>query len=548
MPRSRLGPLAVESKLGDYPAESSVWRAIHVQLQRAIAVKLFTAPFGGTQESRAQFAAEWELLKSLQHPAIVRCYGGGFENGDAYLAHELIQGETLAAQLARLTKLSWEGVLDLAEPLADALEYLHGKQIVHGAVCPDKIMIAGLSPVLIDVRLNRFTSPYRTARPLTAAEVAMRAPELVDHADQLTPQADLYALGATLYLALTGQPPIDGSSLEEVKGNLQFQTPLAPAKIVLDCPVWLDKLILQMLDKNPAARPPSATAVKLALGEVRRRSMSRATVAEHASAGFSALKVTNQQERDEARSLLGRELVDLDAEEKTSPDATLWHDQAWVLIGIMVLMIAVLAYVAWPDSEDSLRHQAEALLAQETRSALTDAKLHPLRELLVRFPDGQHALWAREQIDRIDVMLFLHQLSVKIKNNLVINNQGEMLHKQAQQYAAIGDISKALDKYRSITTVLGGDPEYTVAVNAANYQISVLEKSAEGASEASRIVQRRLDEAEQLLAENRIVAARQIWYSLVELYGGNSDLAPLIARAQGRLRENSSDRREQDSP
>jgi hypothetical protein len=518
-----------------------------VQHQRAIAVKLFTVPFGGTQESRAEFAAEWEFLKSLQHPAIVRCYGGGFEDGDAYLAHELIAGETLAAQLARLTKLSWEGVLDLAEPLADALEYLHRHHIVHGAICPDKIMIAGLSPVLIDVRVNRLSSPYRTARPLTAGQLAMRAPELVDNPRELTPQTDLYALGATLYLALTGQPPIDGSSLEEVKGNLQFQTPLAPAKIVLDCPVWLDKLILQMLDKNPAARPPSATAVKLALAEVRRRSMSRATVAEHASAGFSALKVTNQQDRDEARSLLGRELVDLEAAEKTPVDGTLWHDQAWVLLGIMVLMMAALAYVAWPASEDSLRRKAETLIAQETRSALTDAKLHPLRELLVRFPQGQHAAWAREQIDRIDVMLFLHQLSVKIKNNLVINNQGEMLHKQAQQYVAIGDISKALDKYRSMITVLSGDPEYIVAVNAAHYQIKVLEKSAVGASEASRIVQRRLDEAEQLLAENRIVEARKIWYSLVELYGGNSDLDPLIARAQSRLRETPSDRREQDS-
>ncbi len=159
MPRSRLGPLAVESKLGDQPAESCVWRAVHVQFQRSIAVKMFTAPFGGTHEARADFAAEWETLETLQHPAIVRCYGGGFEQTDGYLAHELVQGETLASQLNRLGRLSWETVLDLAEPLADALEYLHGKKIVHGAIGPDKVLIAGLSPILIDVRLHRFTSP-----------------------------------------------------------------------------------------------------------------------------------------------------------------------------------------------------------------------------------------------------------------------------------------------------------------------------------------------------------------------------------------------------
>ncbi len=142
------------------------------------------------------------------------------------------------------------------------------------------------------------------------------------------------------------------------------------------------------------------------------------------------------------------------------------------------------------------------------------------------------------------MVLFLHQLSVKIKNNLPINNQGELLHKQAQDYVAIGDISKALDKYRSIITVLGDDSEYEVAINAARYQIGSLEKSGVEVSEASRIVQKRLDEADALLAENRVVEARKIWYSLVELYGGNSDLDPLIRRAQQRLRENSSERRE----
>ena len=108
MPRSRLGPLAIETKLGDHPSQSSVWRAIHIQLKRAVAVKVFAAPFGGTPEARSAFAAEWEVLKQIQHPGIVRCYGGGFEETDAYLAHELIEGSTLARELERRSRLSWE--------------------------------------------------------------------------------------------------------------------------------------------------------------------------------------------------------------------------------------------------------------------------------------------------------------------------------------------------------------------------------------------------------------------------------------------------------
>ena len=155
MPRSRLGPLAIEAKLGDHPSQSSVWRAIHVQLKRAVAVKVFAAPFGGTPEARAAFAEEWEVLKQIQHPAIVRCYGGGFEETDAYLAHELIEGPTLASELERRSRLPWESVLDLAEALAGALQVLHEKKLVYGVMQPDKVMLAGLSPVLIDVRVDR---------------------------------------------------------------------------------------------------------------------------------------------------------------------------------------------------------------------------------------------------------------------------------------------------------------------------------------------------------------------------------------------------------
>ncbi|TWU04557.1 serine/threonine-protein kinase [Stieleria varia] len=541
MPRSRLGPLAIESKLGDHPSTSSVWRAIHVQLKRAVAVKVFSAPFGGTPEARAQFTSEWEQLKKVQHPALARCYGGGFEDRDAYLAYELVEGETLRTQLDRLTRLSWESVLDMAEPIVDALEYLHGQGIIHGAIVPDKIVFSGLSPVLLDVRVHRFDSPFRSARPPAPSEIALTAPELVANPLTGSVSTDLYSLGAVLYLAVTGRYPIDGDTIEQVRQNLEHQVPASPASIVLDCPIWLDRLIIQMLEKSPPLRPPSASAVRLALAEVRRRAMSRSGVAEHVSSGFSPLRMTNQSEKDEARKLLGRELIDVDATEKKSRTSSVdWHEQPWLLILGLALVLGVLVYIAWPPSEAGLRSQAEALIAQDTRSALADAKNKPLRLLLQRFPDGENAAWAQEQIDRIDVILFLHQLKVKIKNRLSITDQGEQLHMQAQEYAANEDYAKALDKYHSMVTVLGDDDEYRVAVNAARFQIGVIERLAAEQTDAAEIIQGKLDEAERLLAENRVIEARKIWYSLVELYGDNSNLAPLIKKAQDKLREQDS--------
>ncbi|QDV86822.1 Serine/threonine-protein kinase PknA [Stieleria magnilauensis] len=545
MPRSRLGPLAIETKLGDHPSTSSVWRAIHVQLKKSIAVKIFSAPFGGTPEARRLLADEWEHLKTLSHPGIAKCYGGGFEETDAYLAYELIDGETLSSQIERTGRLSWENVLEIAQGIADALEYLHGQGVVHGAICPDKIIVAGFAPVLLDLRTDRFGSPFRTARPPSVDQVARQPPESVAAAvgnsvPPPQPSADLYALGVLLYQAITGRLPISGETMQEVRENVQHEQPPTPASIVLQCPVWFDKLIMRLLEKDPANRPPSATAVKMALVEVRKRSLSRTSVAEHTSSGFSPLQVTNQQDKDEARTLLGRGVIDLNAieEEDEVPDNTVWHDQPWFLLGGLVLLLMLLAYVAWPASEQSLRERAERLIAMDTRKALAEAEDEPLRELLVRFPDGPHAEWAQQQIDVINVKQFLHQLSVKIKNNLPMKNQGELLHKQAQEYSANGDFAKAIDMYHSMVTVLGDDPEYETAVNAARFQIAILETKSAEESDAAKIVQARLDEADVLLSENQVVEARKIWYSLVELYGDNSDLKPLIDIAQQRLMEN----------
>lgn len=533
MPRSRLGPLAIESKLGDHPSTSCVWRAVHVELKKSIAVKIFASPFGGTPEARASLAAEWESLKLVQHPAIARCFGGGFENADAYLAYELIEGETLASELERRGRLSWESVLDLAEPLGDALAYLHAKGWVHGRIVPDKILFAGLSPVLVDVRVDRNGSPYRTNRPPNARELALAAPERIRDPGAMTIRSDLYELGATLYLALTGRPPADGDSVEQVTANVLSQVPQSPASLVMDCPIWLDKLVMNLLEKDPADRPHGAPALGLALAEVRRRSMSRTGVAEHASAGFSPLSVTNDKEREIARQLLGRDAIVFDDEKPL--DNSAWHDHALVLVAGLIVVAGMFAYALWPLSEDQMRARAEALLTQSSRTSMNQAKQSYLQPMLDRFPGGRHNDWAREQIDRVEMLQAEHALQVKLKRNLPLQNEGERLYAEASQYERFGDTATALDQFRSMQTLLGDDPQYRPFVNLARRQIAVIENAGAKGDEATGMIENRLDEADRLYAQGKVIAARQIWYSVIELYGDNDKVGPLVQKAQTRL-------------
>lgn len=519
MPRSRLGPLALESKLGDQPSTSHVWRAIHVKLQRPVAVKVFASPFGATPEAREEFTAEWECLKKLDHPSVIRCYGGGFEKADGYLAYELIEGETLAAQMDRRSVLSWESVLDLAEPIADALEYLHQRDIVHGAVDPTKVIFAGLSPVLLDVRVNRFETPFKINRPRHPEEIEYVSPEQLKEPSLRSIQSDFYSLGAVMYHALTGSPAEPG-------------TTKSPASIVLDCPIWLDKVVMQMLAVDPKARPISASAVKLALAEARKRSMSRSGATEFASKGFSPLNVDDQKERDEARVLLGHAVGFDDDEPQT---ASVWHDKPWVLVSALLLLIGFFTYVLWPLSEDQMKVKAESLLAEETRNSLQQAKARYLEPMLEKYPDGQHTSWVREQLARVEMIQAERALTVKLKRNLPLKNEGERLYAEASQFERFGDAATALDRYRSMVTLLGDDPQYRPFVDLAVRQIAAIESKGEAMDEAARIITAKLEEADQLNAAGQVIAARKIWYGVLELYGNNENVAPLVSKAQQRL-------------
>lgn len=534
MVRSRIGPLALEAKLGDFPSQSLVYRGIHIAQKKAVAVKVFSVAFGGTPESRLQLTEEWGRLQKLQHPAIARCYGGGFDNNEAYLAYELINGDTLASQLERRSRLSWETVLDVGSTLCEGLVEAHRRGIVHGAIGPDKIVFAGLSAVLVDIRAERVQSMFRNPRQATPQELALLAPEFLANPEQFSHQCDLYSLAATMYLAITGRPPISGDTAAAVIQNAASEIPAKPASVSLDCPVWVSSFLEQALRKDPQNRFPDATAFGLALAEARRRSAGLTGVAEHASQGFSPLQVTRQTDKDEARKLLGRELVNLKKDKEPTAATSLW-DNTWVLIAGLVIAVAGLTWLVWPLNESQMRGRAETLIAEGTSSSLHHAKTTFLQPMIKRFPDGESALWASDQIDQIEMMEAESALEVKLKRNLPLRDEGERLYAEARRFERFGDRATALDKYKSMETVLGNDPKYLPFVNLARRQVNGIRQQRDDAGEASRILQGRLQEADRLIASGNVIGARDIWYSVVELYSNNSDVAPLVKQAQDKL-------------
>ncbi|MEX0825008.1 MAG: serine/threonine-protein kinase [Pirellulaceae bacterium] len=527
----------MESKLGDAPSSSLYWRAVHVEQRKRLAVKIFSLPFGGTPEAKKELANEWETLKRLRHNAIARCYGGGFEKNDAYLAFELVDGESLEAQVERSGRLPWEAVIDLADPLADALAYAHARQVIHGGLVPDKIRLAGLAPVIVDYRIDRGRSLFRNQRPPSAFELAFQAPEVISDGRDVSVKSDLYSFGAILFYALVGRPPIPCSTPEEVVMEAAHTVPPKVAREVLDCPIWLSALVDQLLQKDPASRPHGAPAVQLALREVRKRSAAGTGVAEHSSAGFSPLKLDTDKE--EARKLLGR----VEAKPKPEADGQAFYEKAWFLVLALVVLGSLIGWALWPPSEDYLRRKAEVILAQEeqSRASLSEVKNLYLHPMLRRFPEGEHADWAREQLDLIEMGEAERGLEGRLKSGLPLRNEAEKLYAEANQFKQFGDAATALQKYKSMVTLLEGNEEHRPFVNLARREIRRIETEGIGTGEASRIVRAKLNEADQLMLQNKPFEAKRIWDSIIELYRGNAEMEPLVKLAQNRLEDASQD-------
>jgi serine/threonine protein kinase len=228
---------------------ANVYRARDVVLDRPVALKVVR---GGATDVR-RFETEARLLGRLEHPNLVRLLDGGQWDGVPYLVFELVEGPTLEMRLER-------GPLGIAEArgvgcdIAHALAYVHGRGVLHRDVKPSNILLAPDGRALLsDFGVARLADGTRnTAAGTTVGTAAYLAPEQVGGAE-VTPAADIYALGLVLIEALSGRPAFAGTAPEMLAVRLTTD-PQIPAGLA---PPW-PGLVRAMTRRHPADRPDAA--------------------------------------------------------------------------------------------------------------------------------------------------------------------------------------------------------------------------------------------------------------------------------------------------
>jgi eukaryotic-like serine/threonine-protein kinase len=242
-----------------------VYRGLHLRFDREVAVKML-----GRQDKpkhRERFLREGKAAARVRSEYVVQVLDAGDQDGISYLVMELVQGRDLGSLIDAEGPVSADVARRIAIDAAHGLAAIHAEGIVHRDVKPDNLLIEhggrakiadlGLAKDLMhgDVRL--------TATGMVVGTPLYVAPEAIKDPQAISPKADIYGLGATMFHALVGTPPFPGKTPVDVMHGHLTQVPPDLRTLRPDIPANLSAAIARCLDKDPLDRPDAAELIAL---------------------------------------------------------------------------------------------------------------------------------------------------------------------------------------------------------------------------------------------------------------------------------------------
>lgn len=260
----------IEARLG-IGGMGTVYRARHLLIDRAVAVKVLSQRFVEDEAAQMRFRREAKAAGRLQHQnAVAVTDFGQTTDGYVYIVMELLEGRTLRDVLAKEAPLDSARAVALMLQTSAAVAAAHEAGIIHRDLKPANIFIVHNSEVPAVVKVLDFGIAKLAAETLEEDEAhtltqvgAMigtpryMSPEQCDGAE-LTPAADVYSLGVILYEMLTGMVPFSGSTPLAIAMKHTSEAPRPPREFVISIPAELEAVVLHALDKAPENRPADA--------------------------------------------------------------------------------------------------------------------------------------------------------------------------------------------------------------------------------------------------------------------------------------------------
>ncbi|HEX5273411.1 MAG TPA: serine/threonine-protein kinase [Gemmataceae bacterium] len=275
-PALRLPGLELLDTLGE-GGMGVVYRARDVRLDQPRAVKVIRHGSFGRAEARDRFNREARAVARLDHPGVVRIYQLGEHEGTLYICMECVEGGNLQARL-RDGPLDVRDAAELVRGLALAVQHAHDNHVLHRDLKPGNVLLQeapqglqslGLgAPKITDFGLAKLldADDDLTQAGAVLGTPSYMAPEQAEgRASEVREWTDVWALGAILYECLTGRPPFKCDTRSETLEQVRRAAPAPPRRLRPEVPVELERVCLACLEKDPARRCPSASALAGAL-------------------------------------------------------------------------------------------------------------------------------------------------------------------------------------------------------------------------------------------------------------------------------------------
>jgi serine/threonine protein kinase len=253
---------------------SVVYKGRHKLTDQEVALKILPPELAAHSQVKGRFLEEAKALAQLDSPHIVHLYNFGEENGCFVLAMQLVRGKTWERMIMQNTRLDWAVTARVTTDVLRALEYAHGRGVVHRDMKPSNVLVRGDdgTATVMDFGIAKMTTSTRlTATGQTMGTVRYMSPEQV-RGQEVDFRTDIYSLGATVYESLTGDTPFDGSTHFEIMTKHLSEPPVPPSARGVDVPPAFEKALMRSLAKKVDDRWDSARDFRKAIEGILRES------------------------------------------------------------------------------------------------------------------------------------------------------------------------------------------------------------------------------------------------------------------------------------